>query len=72
MKARPIAYWTATAAIAGETLAGGAMDLIHGREIVVAGRPVADVVTPPSRVLGAIIPTTAADRPTPLRLAEAA
>src|SRR6266516_7956187 len=45
MKARPIAYWTATAIIAGETLAGGVTDLIQGRESVVAGRPVADIVT---------------------------
>jgi hypothetical protein len=45
MKARPIAYWTATALIAGETLAGGVTDLIHGRESIVAGRPVVDVVT---------------------------
>ena len=45
MKARPIAYWAATAIIAGETLAGGVTDLIQGRESVVAGRPVVDVVT---------------------------
>jgi len=45
MKVRPIAYWTATAVIAGETLAGGITDLIHGRESVVAGRPVVEVVT---------------------------
>jgi hypothetical protein len=45
MKARPIVYWTATAIIAGETLAGGVTDLIQGRESVVAGRPVVDVVT---------------------------
>ena len=45
MNARTIAYWTATAFIASETLAGGITDLIHGRERVVAGRPVAEVVT---------------------------
>jgi uncharacterized membrane protein YphA (DoxX/SURF4 family) len=45
MNARPIAFWTATALIGSETLAGGITDLIHGRESVVAGRPVVDVVT---------------------------
>jgi hypothetical protein len=45
MNVRSIAYWTATAVIAGETLAGGITDLIHGRESVVAGRPVVEVVT---------------------------
>ena len=45
MNARSIVYWTATALIAGETLAGGVTDLIRGREVVVAGRPVVDVVT---------------------------
>jgi len=44
MKIRPIAYRTVTAIIAGETLAGGITDLIQGRESLVAGRPVVDVV----------------------------
>ena len=44
MNLRPI-YWTATAVIATETLAGGITDLIHGRESVIAGRSVVDVVT---------------------------
>jgi DoxX-like family len=45
MDARSIAYWSATALIASETLAGGITDLIQGRESVVAGRPVVEVVT---------------------------
>jgi hypothetical protein len=45
MNARPIAYWTTTAVIAGETLAGGVTDLLRGREAIVAGRPVVEVVT---------------------------
>jgi uncharacterized membrane protein YphA (DoxX/SURF4 family) len=45
MNPRPIAYWTATAVIASETLAGGITDLLQGRESVVAGRPVVEVVT---------------------------
>jgi uncharacterized membrane protein YphA (DoxX/SURF4 family) len=45
MNARSIAYWTASAVIAGETLAGGITDLLQGRESVVAGRPVVEVVT---------------------------
>jgi uncharacterized membrane protein YphA (DoxX/SURF4 family) len=45
MKLKMIGYWATTAAIALETLAGGATDLIHGREILVAGDPVVEVVT---------------------------
>jgi hypothetical protein len=45
MKVRPIAYWSVTAIIAGETLAGGLTDLIQGRESLVLGKPVVDVVT---------------------------
>lgn len=40
-----VAYWTATTLIALETLAGGFMDLVHGRTEVVAGPSVVDVVT---------------------------
>ena len=40
-----VAYWTVTVLIALETLVGGVTDLIHGRSILVAGPPVADVVT---------------------------
>ena len=39
------AYWVVTAMIALETLIGGVTDLIHGRALLVAGPPVADVVT---------------------------
>lgn len=45
MKLKMIGYWATTAAIALETLAGGMTDLIHGREILVAGEPVVQVVT---------------------------
>ena len=40
-----VAYWVVTVLIALETLVGGVTDLIHGREILIAGPPVADVVT---------------------------
>jgi len=40
-----VAYWVVTVLIALETLVGGVTDLIHGRSILVAGPPVADVVT---------------------------
>ena len=40
-----IAYWAVTILIALETLVGGVTDLVHGKEILVAGSPVADVVT---------------------------
>ena len=39
------AYWAVTLLIAFETLVGGATDLIYGRAILVAGPPVADIVT---------------------------
>ena len=42
---KSVAYWIATVMIAGETLAGGAMDVVHGRSMVVTGTPVLDVVT---------------------------
>ena len=45
MKIKAIAYWTTTTLIALETLAGGAVDLTHGRTNVVSGTPVVDVVT---------------------------
>lgn len=45
MDAKSVAYWIATVMIAGETLAGGAMDVVHGRSMVVTGTPVLDVVT---------------------------
>jgi hypothetical protein len=40
-----VAYWAVTVLIALETLVGGVADLVHGRSILVAGPPVADVVT---------------------------
>lgn len=42
---KSVAYWIATVLIAGETLAGGAMDVVHGRSLVVTGAPVLEVVT---------------------------
>ena len=45
MEIKVIGYWVATTIIALETLAGGVVDLTHGREAIVAGRPVVDVVT---------------------------
>ncbi len=45
MRTKIIAYWTVTILIALETLVGGVTDLVHGKEILVAGPPVADIVT---------------------------
>jgi len=45
MMTKKIAYWTATILIALETLVGGVTDLVHGKAILVAGSPVADIVT---------------------------
>ena len=44
-KAVVIAYWAVTVLIALETLVGGVTDLIPGRALLVAGAPVADIVT---------------------------
>lgn len=45
MKVKSILYWSATALIALETLAGGYVDLTHGRTDVFSGPGVVDVVT---------------------------
>jgi len=45
MTTKTVAYWAATLLIAIETLVGGVTDLIHGKAILVAGAPVADIVT---------------------------
>ena len=45
MTTKMITYWVVTVLIALETLVGGVTDLIHGRSILVAGPPVADVLT---------------------------
>lgn len=45
MPTKMVAYWAVTTLIALETLVGGVADLVHGRTILVAGAPVADVVT---------------------------
>jgi hypothetical protein len=45
MKAKLIIYWVATTLIGLETLAGGVLDLGHGRTNVFSGPFVVDVVT---------------------------
>ena len=45
MTTKMITYWVVTVLIALETLVGGVADLVHGRSILVAGPPVADVLT---------------------------
>ena len=45
MTTKMVAYWGVTMLIALETLVGGVTDLVHGRTILVAGPPVANVVT---------------------------
>ncbi len=44
MKLKMIMYWIATALIALETLAGGIVDLIHGRTGIFSGPHVSDVL----------------------------
>lgn len=44
MKLKLIGYWTTTAAIAFEALAGGVTDLIHGPALLFAGDPVVTVL----------------------------
>lgn len=45
MSARAVVYWVATTLIGLETLIGGVTDLTHGREVLLVGMPVVDVVT---------------------------
>ena len=45
MSAKAIGYWATTIFVALELLAGGLTDLVHGREALVAGQPVAAVIT---------------------------
>ena len=45
MTTKMVAYWAVTLLIALETLVGGVTDLVHGKEILVFGPPVADIVT---------------------------
>ncbi len=44
MRTKIIAYWTVTILIALETIVGGVTDLVHGKAMLVAGAPVADIV----------------------------
>jgi hypothetical protein len=45
MNLKVIAYWATTAVAALELLAGGVTDLAHGRTALIAGEPVAEVLT---------------------------
>jgi uncharacterized membrane protein YphA (DoxX/SURF4 family) len=44
MKAKQVGYWVTTILISAELIAGGVTDLAHGREVLVAGQPVVDVL----------------------------
>jgi uncharacterized membrane protein YphA (DoxX/SURF4 family) len=44
MSMKAIGYWVATLAITSEQLAGGVTDLVHGRELLIAGDPVVAVL----------------------------
>jgi uncharacterized membrane protein YphA (DoxX/SURF4 family) len=44
MKPKVIGYWVTTAIIEFELLVGGITDLVHGRAVLVAGPPVADIL----------------------------
>jgi uncharacterized membrane protein YphA (DoxX/SURF4 family) len=45
MKTKLIGYWVTTIIVALELLVGGVTDLVHGREVLFAGEPVALVLT---------------------------
>ena len=44
MKMKEIGYWATTSIVALELLAGGVTDLVHGRTLLVADQPVAEVL----------------------------
>jgi hypothetical protein len=44
LKTKALAYWTATAIITLELIAGGVTDLAHGRAVLIAGQPVVEVL----------------------------
>lgn len=44
MKTKTIAYWASTIIVALELLVGGATDLVHGRELLIIGDPVVQVI----------------------------
>jgi hypothetical protein len=44
MNVKALAYWATTVLISLELLVGGATDLAHGREVIVAGQPVVEVM----------------------------
>ncbi len=45
MKLKLIGYWATTIIVALEILIGGVTDLVHGREVLFVGEPVADILT---------------------------
>jgi uncharacterized membrane protein YphA (DoxX/SURF4 family) len=45
MTTQRIGYWTTTAVVSFELLAGGVTDLVHGRTVLVIGPPVVEVIT---------------------------
>jgi uncharacterized membrane protein YphA (DoxX/SURF4 family) len=45
MKTKMIGYWVTTIIVALELLVGGVTDLVHGREVLFVGQPVAEVLT---------------------------
>ncbi len=45
MKLKVIGYWATTAVVAWELLLGGLTDLVHGGTSLVAGEPVAEILT---------------------------
>ena len=44
MKTKTLAYWTATAIVTMELVAGGVTDFAHGRTVLIAGEPVVEVL----------------------------
>jgi uncharacterized membrane protein YphA (DoxX/SURF4 family) len=45
MSMKLIGYWTATGIVAFELVVGGVTDVVHGREVLVVGDPVVQVIT---------------------------
>jgi hypothetical protein len=45
MRPKVIGYWVTTTVIASELLVGGLTDLVHGGTMLVAGQPVAGILT---------------------------
>jgi len=45
MNMKLIGYWTATSIVAFELVIGGVTEVVHGREVLVVGDPVVQVIT---------------------------